>query len=65
LDNPKDSLEELRDQYAQAKAEQDRLYWLFTRTARGQPVPASVSRRVYELQERILRALQNRKSMID
>lgn len=39
---------------SRAKAEEDRLYWLFTRTARGKPVPPEVSRRVAELREKLL-----------
>lgn len=44
---------DLRD----ARAEQDRLYWAFTRQAKAPPVPASVTRRVVAL-ERELGALR-------
>lgn len=36
-----------------ARAEQDRQYWLFTRTARGKPVDPAVTRRVCELEHRL------------
>ena len=39
---------------AAAKAEEDRQYWLFTRTARGKPVDAAICRRVCELREKLL-----------
>jgi hypothetical protein len=47
------TLAELQAEYEAVKDEQNRLYWLFTRTARGKPVPATVTRRLYELEEMI------------
>ena len=43
------TVEEAKELHDEVHAEQNRLYWLFTRTASSPPVPAKVTRRLYQL----------------
>lgn len=47
------TLAELEAELKQVEDERNRQYWAFTRTARGKPVEARITRRSYELQEQI------------
>lgn len=48
-----DSLDELNKELRAVATLRERLYWEFTRGKQSPPVPAEVTRRFYELTERV------------
>lgn len=47
-------IEEATEDVRRARDARDAAYWMFTRTARGQPVPRRLSRAVVAAEERLL-----------